>query len=180
MSDIWSGAMAFSYFPATSNDGSFGMVTIDSSTNQVTTSDDFTRLVNQYSNVSLPTVPTMSDAGSTQFPSCPPQNSTWMASNTLPPTPNEASCNCLNSVLSCLFTPHTSNVTAIVGPLLDFTCSELGQNGGNCDEISGNGTTGTYGRVAFCDPGTRLFTPLSVRPARADSLTVSSPHPLQR
>ena len=154
MSDIWSGALAFSYFPASSNDGQFGMVTIDSSTNQVTTSDDFTRLAAQYGNVTFPTVPSMSDAGSTQFPSCPPQNSTWMASNTLPPTPNDAACSCLASIVSCQFTPKTSNVNSIVGSLIDTTCGLLGQNGGNCDDIGANGTTGVYGRVSFCDPCT--------------------------
>ncbi|KAH9911428.1 Glucanosyltransferase-domain-containing protein [Epithele typhae] len=154
MSNVWSGGLAFSYFPATSGGGSFGMVTIDGST--VTTSDDFTRLVSQYGKVSFPTVPSQSDAGATQYPSCPATNDAWMASITIPPTPNDASCSCLDSVLSCLFTPQTSNVSAIVGSLLDFTCSQLGQNGGNCNDISGNGTLGTYGRVAFCDPSTKL------------------------
>ncbi|RPD63253.1 hypothetical protein L226DRAFT_451078 [Lentinus tigrinus ALCF2SS1-7] len=154
MSDIWSGGIAFSYFPAESNDGEFGMVTIDGNT--VTPNDDFGRLRDQYGNVTLPTVPSQSDAGSTQFPSCPTQNSTWLASTTLPPTPNDASCKCLDNILSCVFTPKTTNTSAIVGSLLDFGCSSLGSAGGSCDDISANGTTGTYGRVAFCDPDTKL------------------------
>ncbi|KAI0374477.1 hypothetical protein BV20DRAFT_1049270 [Pilatotrama ljubarskyi] len=154
MSDIWSGAVAFSYFPAQSNDGQFGMVTVDGDT--VTPNDDFGRLKAQYSNVTFPTTPSKSDAGSTTFPACPPQNSTWLASNTLPPTPNEAACNCLENIVSCQFTPKTSNTTDIVGSLIDLGCSLLSQQGGNCNDISGNGTTGTYGRVAFCDPATKL------------------------
>ncbi|KAM5532182.1 hypothetical protein V8D89_014138 [Ganoderma adspersum] len=154
MSDIWSGAVAFSYFPAQSNDGQFGMVTIDG--NSVTTGDDFSRLKAQYGNVTLPTVPSKSSAGSTQFPSCPPNNSTWLASTSLPPTPNDDACTCLDGILSCLFTPKTSNTTAIVGSLLDFGCSSLGGVGGSCADISANGSTGTYGRVAFCDPSTKL------------------------
>lgn len=155
MSDIWSGAVAFSYFPAQSNDGEFGMVTIDG--DSVTTGDDFNRLKAQYGNVTLPTVPSKSSAGSTQFPSCPPNNSTWLASTSLPPTPNDDACTCLDGILSCLFTPKTSNTTAIVGSLLDFGCSSLGGVGGSCADISANGSTGTYGRVAFCDPSTSLF-----------------------
>ena len=154
MTDTWSGAVAFSYFPAESDAGQFGMVTIDGNT--VTPNDDFGRLQNQYSNLTFPTTPSQSDAGSTQFPSCPPQNSTWLASTTLPPTPSDASCQCLESSLSCVFSPQTTNTSAIVGSLLDFTCSSLGQVGGNCDDISANGTTGSYGRVAFCDPATQL------------------------
>ncbi|TFK93557.1 carbohydrate-binding module family 43 protein [Polyporus arcularius HHB13444] len=154
MSDIWSGGIAFSYFPQVSDDGEFGMVTIDGNT--VTPNDDFGRLVDQYGKVTFPTVPSKSDAGAGQYPSCPPQNSTWLATNTLPPTPNDASCKCLESTLSCLFTPKTTNTSAIVGSLLDFGCSSLGSVGGNCDDISANGTTGTYGRVAFCDPDTKL------------------------
>ncbi|KAI8995412.1 Glucanosyltransferase-domain-containing protein [Trametes punicea] len=154
MSDIWSGGIAFSYFPAQSNDGQFGMVTIDGNT--VTPNDDFNRLKAQYNNVTFPTTPSQSSAGQTQYPSCPSQNSTWLASNTLPPTPNDAACNCLEGILSCQFTPKTSNTSSIVGPLLDLGCSLLGQNGGNCNDISANGTTGTYGRVAFCDPDVKL------------------------
>ncbi|KAI0670201.1 Glucanosyltransferase-domain-containing protein [Trametes maxima] len=154
MSDIWSGAVAFSYFPAQSNDGEFGMVAVDGST--VTPNDDFGRLKNQYTNLTLPTTPSKSSAGSNTFPSCPQQNSTWAASNTLPPTPNDASCQCLENIVSCQFTPKTTNTSAIVGSLLDLGCSLLGQNGGNCDDIGANGTTGTYGRVAFCDPETKL------------------------
>ena len=87
MSNVWSGAVAFSYFPATSDQGQFGMVNI--SGNTVTTSDDFTRLANQYSNATGPNSPSQSSAGSTQFPTCPQQNSSFFASTTLPPTPND-------------------------------------------------------------------------------------------
>ena len=152
MSDIWSGGVAFSYFPAQSNDGQFGMVTISGST--VTPNADFGRLQAQYGNVTFPTVPAKSSAGTTQFPSCPPNNSTWLASTTLPPTPNDNECQCLESTLSCQFTPKTSNTSAIIGSLIDFTCSSLPSVNGNCNDISANGTTGTYGRVAFCDPCT--------------------------
>ena len=152
MSDVWSGGIAFSYFPAQSNDGEFGMVAIDGNT--VTPNEDFTRLEDQYGQVTFPTVPSQSDAGETQFGTCPPNDDNWLASTTLPPTPNDAACNCLESSLSCVFTPRTDNTSDIVGALLDFGCSSLGQVGGNCNDIASDGTTGSYGRIAFCDPGT--------------------------
>lgn len=109
--------IAFSYFPAESDQGQFGMVTVDGNT--VTTSDDFNRLATQYTNASGPNTPSQSDAGSTQFPSCPAQNSTFFASTTLPPTPNGTACSCVVNELSCQFTPQTSNTSILVGELLN-------------------------------------------------------------
>ncbi|KAH8100479.1 Glucanosyltransferase-domain-containing protein [Cristinia sonorae] len=156
MSDIWSGGLAFSYFPATSSQGQFGMVEISADNKTVTTSADFDRLKAQYALVTFPTTPSKSSAGSTTYPSCPTTNSTWLASTTLPPTPNSAACACLESILSCQFTPQTDDSSKIVGPLLDQACGLLGQSGGSCDQIGGDGATGKYGVVSFCDPSTKL------------------------
>jgi len=155
MTEIWSGGVAFSYFPATSSAGQFGMVTINPD-NTVTVSGDFTRLQQQYANATPPDSPTQSSAGTTDFPTCPQENSTFIASTTLPPTPNDAACSCLENALSCQFTPKVSNTTDIVGPLINEACSLLGAQGGNCDDISGNGTSGVYGRASFCDPSVQL------------------------
>lgn len=156
MSDIWSGGLAFSYFPATSSQGQFGMVTISSDNTTVTPNADFGTLKTQYGLVQFPTTPSQSTAGSTSYPSCPAADGVnFLASTTLPPTPNDAACSCLMNVLSCQFTPPGSvDPNTVVGPLLDEACGLLGQNGGSCDSISGNGSTGTYGTVGFCDPCT--------------------------
>ncbi|KAH9947943.1 Glucanosyltransferase-domain-containing protein [Amylocystis lapponica] len=155
MSDIWSGGVAFSYFPAESAQGEFGMVTF-ASNGSVVPSTDFTSLEQQYSSLSVPNSPGQSSAGTTQYPSCPSQNSTWLASATLPPTPNDAACNCIESALSCQFTPKQSNTSVIVGDLLDYTCSLLGQQGGSCNAISANGSSGVYGLVSPCAPSIEL------------------------
>jgi hypothetical protein len=152
MSDIWSGGLAFSYFPASSVQGQFGMVTISSDGKTVTVGDDYNRLKAQYGQLSPPNNPSQTSAGSTSYPSCPSTNSTLRASTTLPPTPNEAACNCVENNLSCRFTPATANYSGVVGELLDSACSLLGQAGGNCNDIGGNGSTGTYGRLSGCDP----------------------------
>lgn len=152
MSPVWSGGIAFSYFPAESAQGQFGFVNISADGKTVTTSDDYDRLKTQYNQVTGPNTPAKSSAPAASYPTCPTANSTFVASATLPPTPNEPACNCLLSTLSCRFTPQTANYSVVVGELLDTACSLLGGKGGSCVDIGGNGTTGVYGRLAGCDP----------------------------
>jgi 1,3-beta-glucanosyltransferase GAS1 len=163
MTDIWSGALAFSYFPAQSAAGQFGMVTIDGNT--VTTSTDFNNLKTEYTNVTFVNSPT---SGSNSYPACPTQNSTFLASTSLPPTPNENECNCVASAVACQFKPPTNNATtlsAIVGNLIDTGCSLLGGVGGSCDAIAGDGAKGQYGAVSPCSPS-KSFVDLSQSPLK--------------
>lgn len=157
MNTVWSGGIAFSYFPAASAAGQFGIVTISQDTKTVTTSADFDSLKTQYGLVSFINTPSQSSASAATYPSCAASSDTFLASATLPPTPNEAACNCLENALSCRFTPATNNYTGIAGQLLDVGCSLLGQAGGSCADIGGNGSTGVYGRIADCDPSTSFF-----------------------
>jgi len=155
MTNTWSGGIAFSYFPARSGQGEFGMVTIDGNT--VTKSDDFTRLKAQYGEVTPPNSPSTSDSS---YPACPGQNSTFLASTSLPPTPNDPACKCLETKLSCNFSPpagtNSTAISVINGQLLGTACGLLSSGGGNCNDIGSNGTTGTYGRVSFCDASEKL------------------------
>lgn len=152
MSSVFSGGVAFSYLPAQSVQGQFGMVTISSDNKTVTTSNDYNLLKAQYGQASGPNSPSQSSAGSSNYPSCPTTSSAFVASVNLPPTPNESACNCLESTLSCKFTPATSNYTTVVGALLDTACSLVGQKGASCSDIGGDGQAGTYGRLSGCDP----------------------------
>ncbi|KIY49125.1 hypothetical protein FISHEDRAFT_41976 [Fistulina hepatica ATCC 64428] len=151
MTGVWSGGIAFSYFPATSADGQFGMVNISSNGATVTTGTDYNNLKKEYSAVSPTNSPPASSATAT-YPACPTQNSTFSASTSLPGTPNESACDCFEKTLACQFTPTTSNYSAISGALINYGCQLLGENGASCDDISGNGTTGEYGRLSGCDP----------------------------
>lgn len=155
MNTVWSGGVAFSYFPAESVQGEFGMVNISADSTTVTVSDDFNRLKTEYGLISFIDSPSQSSVAAASYPSCAASTSTFLASNTLPPTPNEAACDCVESALSCRFTPTTDNTTVIVGTLLDTGCSLLGQSGGSCNDIGGNGQTGVYGRLSGCDPSER-------------------------
>ncbi|PPQ65976.1 hypothetical protein CVT24_011193 [Panaeolus cyanescens] len=155
MSPVWSGGLAFSYFSRLSDAGDYGMVTISSDNTTVTPNNDFNVLKTQYNSVSFINSPSQSSAGSSSFPSC-PSSASFAASNTLPPTPDNSACNCLENNLSCQFTPQTSNFSVIVGELLDTGCSLLGGAGGNCNDISADGQAGVYGRVSECDPTVKL------------------------
>ena len=155
MSDVFSGGLAFSYFPAASAAGQFGMVTVSGTT--VTPNADFEALATEYGRATPPNTPSLSAAGTTRYPACSPANSTFLASTTLPPTPNNAACQCLESVLSCTFRPSIANYSIVVGPLLDTACGLLEGRGGSCADIGGNGTTGSYGRVSACDASQSTF-----------------------
>jgi hypothetical protein len=161
--NAWSGGIAFSYFPAASSQGQFGMVTISADGSTVTTSSDFQLLQQEYSNVTFINSPLQSNDATPTYPSCPAENSLFSASPTLPPTPNNAACNCVENNLSCQFAPETNNVTAIVGVLLNTACSLLGQDGGTCDDISSNGTSGVYGIVSGCGPSMSSFLCIIIR-----------------
>ncbi|OCF34149.1 1,3-beta-glucanosyltransferase [Kwoniella heveanensis BCC8398] len=156
VSDVFSGGMAFSYFPT--SDG-YGMVTISSDSNTITTSDDFTRLSTQYNATTPPNSPSKGSvqAGTTE---CPSESASLIASTTLPPTPNEAVCNCINEKsLACQLNQASANSPTIVGDLLNYACSLLGSgtNGtASCDPIGGNGTSGEYGELSYCSPAIKL------------------------
>ncbi|KAI0063185.1 glycoside hydrolase family 72 protein [Artomyces pyxidatus] len=153
---VWSGGIAFSYFPAESAAGEFGMVTFSPDGSTVQTSTDFTNLKAQYNAVSFINTPSQSSAPAAAYPSCPQQNTTFLASNTLPPTPSDAACACVESKLSCQFNPQTSNTTAIIGTLFGTACSLLGAKGDTCNDIAADGSAGQYGLVSACDPSTKL------------------------
>lgn len=154
MTPVWSGGLAFSYFPAT---GGYGMITLSSDNKTVTTSDDFTRLQNVLSNITTVNEPTQSSASASTYPACAAADSNFLASSTLPPTPNTATCDCIaKNSFSCLYSPTTQAGINGLGSLLDTGCQLLGQAGGSCDAIAGNGQTGTYGPLSGCSPATKL------------------------
>jgi len=155
MTPNWSGGVAFSYFPTV--DG-YGMTNISADGKTVTPSVEFTNLAAQYSNLTTINTPAQSAAGSTSYPPCVAGDGTnFLASTTLPPTPNAAACSCdVQTAFSCVFTPQTQNYSAIVGDLLNYACAQLGSQGDKCNPIASNGQTGTYGQFSGCSPNDQL------------------------
>lgn len=156
--NVFSGGIAFSYFPT--SDG-YGMVTFEGTDGQtVETSDDFDRLAARLSNVtSTPNTPAQSSVTFTQGECPTAENSTFQASNTLPDTPDQTVCNCLyENSFSCVVERATAGRPAIMGALIDYTCSLLGSTNSTatCATIGGNGTTGQYGELSYCSDEIKL------------------------
>ena len=156
MSAIWSGGLAFAYFQSIQQ--GFGLVDLSADAKTVTPNADFTALQTHYQAVTFATTPSQADAGTTQYPACPtPDATVFVGSANLPPTPNQSACDCaVNEAFPCVFSPRTVNTSAVIGPLFNFACEELGTKGSNaCEALSADGTTGTYGIMSTCDPCTR-------------------------
>jgi 1,3-beta-glucanosyltransferase GAS1 len=149
---VWSGGVAFSYFPATSDAGQFGMVTISADGTTVTPNADFTNLKAAYNQVAFVNDPGQANAPAAAYPACPAASANLLASDKLPPTPDDPACQCLENNLSCQFHPQTADTTVILGTLLDGACALLVGQGGNCNPLTGNGQTGVYGQISQCDP----------------------------
>lgn len=116
MTDVFSGGIAFSYFPT--SDG-YGMVTFPGDGTTVETSADFERLSAEYNSTTGPNSPAQSSQSqiTTQ---CPGVNASLIASTDLPPTPDEAVCNCINqNAFACRVRPETANNPIIVGELTE-------------------------------------------------------------
>lgn len=82
---------------------------------------------------------------------CPPTGSAWRASETLPPSPNDAICGCMVANLTCA--PKQTINTDMTTDLFNYIC---GQDGNPCAGITPNGTSGVYGAYSMCDPQSRL------------------------
>ncbi|KAJ7463491.1 1,3-beta-glucanosyltransferase [Mycena galericulata] len=158
MTNIWSGGLAFNYFfPTIDATGKeYGMVAISPDNTIATPNADFTNLVSQYGKISFVNSPAQSAVTASTFGTCPGETPSLQATEVLPPTPNDAECSCLESKLSCVFTPTTADFTGLLGTLTGEVCGDLGQVKGSCNDIGGNGQSGVYGPVAMCDPTIRL------------------------
>lgn len=156
VTDVFSGGIAFSYFPT--SDG-YGMVEFSGDGKQATTGADFQNLASHLKNVKLATTPSKADAKTGSIECAATPAGLIHASPNLPPTPDRAACECVNSnALSCHAIQSTANNPAKIGALTDYACSLLGQANtqANCDNIGANGTSGTYGALSFCSPEIKL------------------------
>jgi hypothetical protein len=152
MTTVWSGGLAFSYFSDISKGHEFGMAVLSSDNSSVTTNADFDNLAAMFKSVTSANSPAQG-ASTATLPACPsPIPPAWNASNTIPPTPDDAACDCLVNELSCVFAPPTPDYMVLVGQLIGVACGLTVSAGGSCDDISSDGVSGTYGRLAMCDP----------------------------
>jgi hypothetical protein len=137
--NVWSGGVAFSYFPNSQN---YGIITLSANNQTVTTSQEFTNLAAQLRNVTAATTPARSAVSNAAAPACPSGVTGFSASTNLPPTPDESVCNCLEDrAFPCV---NTQTLPTAVGELIDYGCSLIAQDDttATCDDIGGNGATG--------------------------------------
>ncbi|CED84997.1 glycoside hydrolase family 72 protein [Phaffia rhodozyma] len=155
--DVWSGGVAFSYFPDSQN---YGLITLSNDNTSVVVSTEFTNLAARLSNITTSSTPTRASVSNAQAPACPTGISGFDASINLPNTPDESVCNCLEqSAFPCVRTDTAARLPTVVGALLDYGCSLLGSTdpgGASCDNIGANGTSGSYGEISFCSPDIKL------------------------
>ncbi|KAJ7096582.1 1,3-beta-glucanosyltransferase [Mycena belliarum] len=157
MANTWSGGLAFSYFSAISRGHEFGMAAVSPDNTSITTNADFEILAAKFNNITFLNTPAQGSASSAKPSACPPTDmARWPVATTLPPTPDDAACGCLASALSCVFRPPRADYMVLVGELIGVACELAISSGGSCAEISSNGTSGAYGRLAMCDPTIKL------------------------
>lgn len=124
-----------------------GLVSIKN--DKVKTLSDFENLSSQMKKVS-PTGVKENKFSPTNSPaSCPTTGDDWLASDTLPPTPDEDLCDCMMDSLSCVVSEDISDKK--VGNLFGTVCGF-----GVCTGISGNATNGDYGAYSMCKPRQQL------------------------
>lgn len=95
----------------------------------------------------------MTDYNPTNEPaSCPPLSDDWeVSSAALPPTPDEETCECMFSSLSCVPTPGLDEEQ--YADIFDYICDA---KGGLCKGIQGNATAGEYGAFSMCSAEQKL------------------------
>lgn len=83
--------------------------------------------------------------------SCPTVNSTWEAEgSTLPPTPNEAACECAANASTCV--PISNLDKSAYGVIFNYTCADAAV----CAGINGDPSTGKYGVYSMCSDEQKL------------------------
>jgi hypothetical protein len=150
MDVVFSGGIVYEYYEDVND---YGLVSaIDDNT--VSTLADFNAFSTQIHSAS----PTGTNSASytptnTALQACPTMDVDWQVnSTTLPPTPNEALCECMVSSLTCTAKAGISDTE--IGTLFSQVC---GYNGGKpCLGISKNTTTGVYGEYSMCNSTEQL------------------------
>ncbi|CAI8498223.1 hypothetical protein CAS74_003986 [Pichia kudriavzevii] len=143
MTDVWSGGIVYMYYQEVNN---YGLVSVvDDST--VSTMADY-KYYSSEINAIHPTSAKASDVSTTAL-ACPTTNKYWMAATSLPPTPNEAVCDCMSKSLSCVVVDDVNEDD--YEDLFSYICGQI-----DCDGINGNGKKGTYGAYSFCSSKDKL------------------------
>lgn len=127
-----------------------GLVTIGSD-NKATTLSDYENLSTAMAKVTPSGVNSASYTPSNSPQAC-PTTDTWQAATNLPPTPNDAVCQCMVQNLTCVAKSGLSADS--ITTQFNYICDPA--QGNNCGGILANGTTGVYGAFSGCNDTERL------------------------
>jgi len=83
--------------------------------------------------------------------SCPPLDDNWVASNSLPPTPNQELCDCMFNSLTCV--PAKGLALKDYGAIFDYICDASKES---CVGINGDVTSGVFGAYSMCGAKEKL------------------------
>ncbi|KHN96670.1 beta-1,3-glucanosyltransferase [Metarhizium album ARSEF 1941] len=147
MTEVISGGIVYEYFQETND---YGLVELGSG-GSVSKMKDFAALQNKMSKVNPQGVKMDSYNPTATAKACPAVDSTWRASSTLPPTPNDEACECMFKASSCV--PASSLKPDDFGDIFGFVC---GTDTSICAGIDGNTTTGKYGPYSMCSSRQKL------------------------
>ncbi|KAM3124191.1 hypothetical protein CJJ07_000645 [Candidozyma auris] len=146
MTDVWSGGIVYMYFEEANK---YGLVSTDG--NSVSTMTDYSYYSEQMNKIS-PNLAKSDDVSVDKSKTfeCPASAKTWEASPSLPPTPDEGICDCIQKSLKCVVSDDVDEDD--YGELFGEVCGKLD----SCDAVSVNGKNGTYGAVSFCSNKEKL------------------------
>ena len=163
MTPVWSGGIVYMYFQEDNQYGKIlcfvtllemlireGLVSVGSD-NKATTLVDYENLSTAMAKASPTGVNAASYTPSNSPQPC-PTTSTWQAATNLPPTPNDAICQCMVQNLTCVAKSNLS--PDMIKQEFDYICDPA--QGNNCAGILANGSTGVYGAFSGCSDNERL------------------------
>ncbi|KAF3990327.1 hypothetical protein FT663_02169 [Candidozyma haemuli var. vulneris] len=145
MTDVWSGGIVYMYFEEANK---YGLVSTDGSS--VSTMSDYSYYSKEMNDAS-PSLASSADESSqaSETLECPATAKTWSASPSLPPTPDEDLCDCVQKSLKCVVDDDVKEKD--YGDLFGEVCGEI-----DCSAVNSNGKNGTYGAVSFCSNKEKL------------------------
>ncbi|RDW82563.1 hypothetical protein BP6252_03675 [Coleophoma cylindrospora] len=149
MTPVFSGGIVFEYFEETND---FGLVSVSGAS--ATPLADYSAWSSEIAAVTPSIVSSAAyTPTNTVQQDCPAVASTWLVAATgLPPTPNQALCDCMMASLTCK--TSSSLKASDVGTLFGQVCAY--NNGRPCAGITTNTTTGVYGAYSMCNATEQL------------------------
>ncbi|KAI9503905.1 Glucanosyltransferase-domain-containing protein [Coemansia spiralis] len=146
MTGTFSGGFVYEYVEESNE---YGLVSVSGNTGKKTA--DYDNFKKALAAVNPKGVSMSSYTPSGKEQSCPEvsKDNDWLASSTLPPTPSNATCECMMSTLSCIskITEFGKDVSSVFGTV----CGSI-----SCGDVTADGESGTYGKYSFCNTVQRV------------------------